>query len=202
MNSKTLFQGAEAFILKDKSKIIKQRVPKSYRIPVLDNKLRTQRTRKETKILEKLSKIIPVPKIISSSDKSAEIKMEFIEGKKLSNNLDKLNNSGKICEQIGKNLAKIHDIDIIHGDLTTSNMIYSNNKVYFIDFGLGYESNKAEDKAVDLHLIKEALEAKHFKNHEKFFNSILKGYKTSKHSKEVINRLNKVELRGRYKQAY
>ena len=81
-------------------------------------------------------------------------------------------------------------------------MIYSKNKVYFIDFGLGYESNKTEDKATDLHLIKQALEAKHFKFFESLFKSILKGYKISKNCSEVLKRLEAVEKRGRYKQSY
>ncbi|MEI6850166.1 MAG: serine/threonine protein kinase, partial [archaeon] len=92
--------------------------------------------------------------------------------------------------------------NIIHGDLTTSNMIYSKNEVYFIDFGLGYESSNIEDKATDLHLIKQALEAKHFKYFEKLFNSILKGYKISKNYSLVVKRLEAVEKRGRYKQSY
>lgn len=204
MTKGIISQGAEALIIKNKDKVTKQRTPKSYRLSILDQKLRTQRTRKEAKLLEKASKLIPVPKIIKSSDKSMEIEMEFIDGKKLSDNLDKLENAEEICEEIGRNLAKIHDSSIIHGDLTTSNMILNekDNKVYFIDFGLGYESNKSEDKAVDLHLIKQALEAKHFLHHQDFFKAIIKGYKTSKHSKEVLNRLDKVEKRGRYKQAY
>ena len=83
-------------------------------------------------------------------------------------------------------------------------MIYKEkeNKVYFIDFGLGFESKKIEDKAVDLHLIKQALEAKHFKNYEKFFRAIQEGYKLSKHHEATLSRLKVVEKRGRYKGAY
>ena len=195
-------QGAEAILIKENSLIIKNRIKKSYRIPQLDEKLRKQRTRKEIRILEKASLLIPVPKIISFSEKSNIIKMEYINGKKLSDHLDRLKNAIKISEMIGKNIAKLHDNNIIHGDLTTSNMIYSKNKVYFIDFGLSFESSKIEDKAVDLHLIKEALEAKHFKHADKLFKSILQGYKTSKNYKETLSRLKKVELRGRYKQQY
>ena len=68
-------------------------------------------------------------------------------------------------------------------------------KLYFIDFGLGFFSTKAEDKAVDLHLLKQALESKHYKNFEKLYKTILKNYK----HKDVLKRLEKVELRGRYK---
>ena len=114
--------------------------------------------------------------------------LKFIKGKKLSEHLDKLLNPEKICKQIGQSLAILHDNNIIHGDLTTSNLIYNQkqNKVYFIDFGLGFISSKIEDKAVDLHLIKEALEAKHSTIYEKAFESVLQGYKISKNYKTTI----------------
>ena len=74
--------------------------------------------------------------------------------------------------------------------------------VYFIDFGLGFHSDRIEDKAVDLHLIKQALEARHSKIYEKAFKAVLQGYKISKNYKEAIKRLEKVEKRGRYKAQY
>ena len=103
-------------------------------------------------------------------------------------------------KQVGESIAKIHDADIIHGDLTTSNMILSNERVFFIDFGLGYISKKIEDKAVDLHLLKHALEAKHFKNWKILFEKFLEGYKKGKESKKILERLTAVEKRGRYKE--
>ena len=104
-----------------------------------------------------------------------------------------------VIKEAGKQISLLHKNDIIHGDLTTSNMILSKeNKVSIIDFGLGYISKKIEDKAVDLHLIKQALEAKHFKNHEELFKNLIKNYK-SKDSKKVLERLKAVEKRGRYK---
>lgn len=226
MKSNIIAQGAEAILIRENNKLIKRRIPKSYRLPALDEKLRKQRTRKEAKLLEKASKLIPVPNVLKSSDKTMEILMPFIEGKKLSDSLDSLKNASAVCIQIGENMAKLHDADIIHGDLTTSNMILVENQntsqqnipkspspahqpspinnsplVFFIDFGLGFESQKIEDKAVDIHLIKQALEAKHFKNYESFFSSVLEGYKLSKNHLAVLNRLKKVEARGRYKQA-
>jgi len=196
-------QGAEAIISLEKDVITKDRIKKSYRLPILDQRLRKQRTKKESKILEKTSTLIPVPKLIKTDDKE-KIEMQFIEGKKLSEHLDSLKNAEEIYKLIGENIAILHDNNIIHGDLTTSNMIYSTkeNKLYFIDFGLSFESNKAEDKAVDLHLIKQALEAKHFSKFELFFKAVLEGYKLSKNFKETIKRLESVEKRGRYKQAY
>jgi len=204
MTSQIIGTGAEAVLIHQDGKLIKRRIKKSYRIEELDEKLRKQRTKKESKLLEKAAKIIPVPKLIKTDEKSKEIEMEFLEGKKLSDNLDSLKNAEEICIEIGENIAKLHDADIIHGDLTTSNMIYKEkeNKVYFIDFGLGFESKKAEDRAVDVHLIKQALEAKHFDNYEKFFKAILTGYKLSKNYQATLNRLKAVEKRGRYKGNY
>jgi len=102
---------------------------------------------------------------------------------------------------MGINLALLHNAEIIHGDLTTSNMIISKETLYFIDFGLGFQSNKVEDKAVDLHLIKQALEAKHYEISKECFKFILAGYKQeAKNFNQILARLKKVESRGRYKQ--
>ena len=129
--------------------------------------------------------------------------MPFIQGKKLSEHLDNftLNKQKQICKKIGQSIAKLHNSDIIHGDLTTSNMIFveKEDKVYFIDFGLGFISHKIEDKAVDLHLLKQALEAKHFKHWKELVKEVLKSYEKSTDSKIVLERLKAVEKRGRYK---
>lgn len=199
---KLIALGAEAIIKEKNNQIIKSRIKKSYRIPQLDEKIRQQRTRTETKLLEKAKTIIPVPTVLSSSEAEKKIILENIKGKKLSQHLDKLKNKNIIATQIGLSLSKIHDEGIIHGDLTTSNLILKKDKVYFIDFGLGFISHKIEDKAVDLHLIKEALQAKHPKNAKQLFLSILKGYKSSKNAKATIQQLDKVEKRGRYKAQY
>jgi len=195
-----LSQGAEALIEIEGVNVLKNRIKKSYRLSFLDQKLRKQRTRREAKLLTKAENIIPVPKIITNDDYS--ITLELIKGKKLSEHLDKLSNSLKVCKLIGENLAKLHDNNIIHSDLTTSNMILKSDKVYFIDFGLGFESNRLEDKATDLRLIKQAFEAKHSKKSKLYFSSLLKGYYKSKNAKIVLNQLKKVESRGRYKTQY
>ena len=198
---KTLIsQGAEAKIYLDKKLIIKERVPKNYRIKELDEKIRKYRTRREISILEKASKIINVPKLISFND--FKIVVEFIDGKKLADYLDSFDNKKRfwICKLVGNNIALLHNNNIIHGDLTTSNMILKGNDVYFIDFGLSFIDQKEEHKAVDLHLLKQALESKHYKNYNSSFKAVLDGYKeNSNNYKLIIERLNKVEGRGRYK---
>lgn len=195
MKPKIIQQGAEATILLDKNQITKDRTKKSYRLPIIDKKLRTRRTKAEAKIINKLSKIINVPKIIET-DNQEKIVMEYLKGEKLSDHLEKLNWKN-ICKEIGKTITKIHDQNIIHGDLTTSNMIYK-NKLFLIDFGLGFHSHKIEDKAVDLHLLKQALEAKHFSIFPEAYNIILKNYKANK-ADLIIERINIIEKRGRYR---
>ena len=210
MTPKLIAQGAEAKIILSKDIVTKDRISKSYRIPELDKKIRKSRTKAETKLLNKASQIINCPLPINNQSlrgggvgkpKDFKIKMPFIDGKKLSDHLDKfpLKQQKQICKQIGEDVAKLHDAEIIHGDLTTSNMVLKDNKIFFIDFGLGYISHKFEDKAVDIHLFKQALEAKHFRNWEVLFKEFEKGYSKSKDSKIVFERLKAVEKRGRYK---
>jgi len=93
----------------------------------------------------------------------------------------------------------LKDVKLIEEYQKRGDINLPNFKVFFIDFGLGFISKKIEDKAVDIHLLKQALEAKHFKNWETLFNSFLEGYRKSKEAKQVLERLKVVELRGRYR---
>lgn len=203
MKEKILSSGAEAEIYLKGEYVIKKRIKKSYRLKEIDEKIRKTRTRLEKRILEKAKKIINVPEILKEESNDYEIKMEFIPGKKLAEDLNKIpiKEQIQIAKKIGKILGKLHKNGIIHGDLTTSNIIYHNSKIYLLDFGLSKLDGKIEDKAVDLHLLRQALEAKHFENYDKLFLEIKKGY--SKENKEecekVFERLNQVEKRGRYK---
>jgi len=213
--TKLIQQGAEAKIFLNtlpKPTISKQRTPKGYRHPQLDMKIRKRRTKSEAKILIKAASFgANVPKMLESQktinphtgetirDFSSLI-IEYINGDKLSQTLNTYEEKFqfKIMQKLGKQTALLHQNNIIHGDLTTSNTIWKDNKVFIIDFGLGFTSTKQEDKAVDLHLIKQALEAKHFQNHEKLFENFCKGY-IWQDSEKILERLKVVEKRGRYK---
>ncbi len=202
MRQKIIAQGAEAKIYLIKDKVVKDRISKKYRLRELDNKIRRRRTKAEAKLLTKASKIILCPKPLADPGSGRMIHMPYVDGLKLSNELNnfELKKQKEICKQIGESVSKLHNNNIIHGDLTTSNMIYKNGEVYFIDFGLGFISRKFEDKAVDIHVLKQALEAKHFENWEVLFKEFEKAYKTkNKEAETVFERLKKVEKRGRYK---
>lgn len=200
MKQEIISTGAESVIYKKDKIINKKRIKKSYRISELDDKIRKLRTRSEAKILEKVGKVVNVPKVLKSQETSKEIFMEFIDGKKISTSLDKfsLKQQKEVVRRIGEGVTKLHDVNIIHGDLTTSNMIWKNNEIYFIDFGLGFYSTKIEDRAVDLYLFKQALEAKHFENFEILFKEFLEYYKP-KNKDKILTQLKKVEKRRRYK---
>ena len=190
-------------MFKENNLVIKERIPKSYRIKELDDKIRKYRTRREINILEKASKIIPVPKLDkASSEKEFKVVMDYIDGKKLAEFLDSFEDKKRIqvCKIIGNQVALLHNNNIVHGDLTTSNMLLKDNELYFIDFGLSFIDQKEEHKAVDLHLLKQALESKHYKHYESSFKAVLEGYKEiSNNYKAILDRLDKVEGRGRYK---
>jgi len=181
--------GAESKVFLNKGIVIKKRFSKNYRIKEIDEVLRKSRTRIEAKILEKVGS----PDLISTN-RTDTVEMQYLKGSLIRDELDK---KPILAKQIGQRLSKMHDMGIIHGDLTTSNMILT-DEVNFIDFGLSYFSEKIEDKAVDIHLFKQALESKHYKVFNKAYKEFLKGYKPKK-VKQILERLIAVQSRGRYK---
>jgi TP53 regulating kinase-like protein len=146
---KLIAQGAEAKVyLTEDGKILKERLKKNYRIDQLDTFLRKTRTRKEAKIMSDLKRLgLKAPIVYDTTDFSIE--MEHIDGKKLKDILNG-ENAKEICRKIGHDVSVMHKGDIIHGDLTTSNIIVKNGEIYFIDFGLSIETKSLEQKAADL----------------------------------------------------
>ena len=194
---KQIGDGAEAIIYLD-TDVIKERVKKPYRHKNIDIKLRKFRTRRESKVLKKLEEInFPAPRLIKMDDKKMKVVMEYIDAPRLRDVITN-KNQDKLCKEIGKLVAELHNKDIIHGDLTTSNMLFK-DKLFFIDFGLSFFSKRIEDKAVDIHLFRQALESKHHEIWRNAFKNFLSGYKTADDYKEIILRFEQVEGRGRYK---
>ena len=191
-------QGAEAILYKEENKVLKDRISKNYRQKDLDKSLRKARTRREAKVLTKLKEInVPGPELLDMDDKHMRISMSFINGNKVRDILNK--NHIELSREIGRKVAKLHANNIIHADLTTSNMIFD-KEIHLIDFGLSFFSTKEEDKAVDLRLLDRALESKHHDIHEECIKSVLEGYKENyPDAEKVLSRLEKVQLRGRNK---
>ncbi|MBW6452049.1 MAG: Kae1-associated serine/threonine protein kinase [DPANN group archaeon] len=194
---KILQRGAEANISCKDGVVVKDRVSKGYRETLLDETIRKSRTKAEAKLISDAARAgVRVPKVFDIQKYVLEI--EHIKGGKLKNILTS-KNMADICKKIGISVAKLHNAEIIHGDLTTSNMIFSDNEVYFIDFGLGFYSIKVEDMATDLNLLKEAFESTHYQIADDAFSLVLESYiETINNSSEVMERLKEIGLRGRY----
>jgi len=190
-------RGAEAILYRDGENLVKERIKKGYRIDQLDSKLISERTKREAKILGEVRRAgVNAPRIIKI--KNNTLIMEFIDGIRLKEYINKTGNVD-IAEDIGKQVGLMHKNNFIHGDLTTSNMILSNEKVFFIDFGLGDYSTKNEDKGTDISLIKEAFKSTHFKYLDELWVRFIKGYKQNNdRAEEVLKALKAIEKRGRY----
>lgn len=194
-------KGAEAILYKDGEKLVKERVKKEYRIEEIDRKIRKQRTKHEAKILKSANEIIPVPKIFKVLKNECKIEMEFIHGRTLKDFFENCSRKEitEKSEKIGNFIAKLHSKNIVHNDLTTSNMLLSNSEIYFIDFGLAIHSTRIEDKAMDLVVLKKAIKATHPKKFKEIWERILKGYKKESNAyKEIFNRITEIEKRVRY----
>jgi TP53 regulating kinase-like protein len=100
---------------------------------------------------------------------------------------------------IGEAAARLHSAGIVHGDMTTSNMILRENELFVIDFGLSKPSGKVEDQAVDLYLLYEALRSTHFRWLEEAWKNILKAYKQKySNAGAVLDRIERIKQRRRY----
>ena len=197
-------KGAEAdiytLVWNNSKTIMKIRKPKNYRNPTLDNNLRKQRTIRESQTLMEVKSFgIPAPLVYFVNLRDSSIIMQRIPGKPIHD----LPNSKiiSLSRQMGNHVGLLHKNGIMHGDLTTSNFILFQDKVYVIDFGLSQKTIKPEDHAVDLRLIKEILNSAHANIMEESWKNFLLGYRKvaglTKYS-QIIKLVSEIESRGRY----
>ncbi|EMR73264.1 Mn2+-dependent serine/threonine protein kinase [Thermoplasmatales archaeon SCGC AB-539-N05] len=144
---------------------------------------------------------VPVPIIYDVDLENNVITMEYLEGSRIKDILNSIDEDERadICKKIGKYIARLHNNDLIHGDITTSNMILVNERIHFIDFGLGEKNSEIEAKGVDLHVLMEALASAH-SQHPKCFDYVLEGYKQElkTNSAPIIKKIEEIVKRGRY----
>jgi len=183
--------------------ITKKRLKKTYRIPEIDNKIRKLRTKSEARILSHVKNsgiLTPIIYDVDIHDKN--ITMEYIKGNTVKDIIDDLsyNKRKELSFKIGEYISLMHEMDIIHGDLTTSNMIINKNgDLVFIDFGLSYYSNLLEDKADDLLVLKKSIKSVDYNVSLETFNWILDAYlENSSNPLEFRNKIDEIEHRGRY----
>ena len=203
-----IYKGAEAEIyLEDwfnQLSVRKKRVPKPYRVPDLDESIRRSRTVHEATLMQEARKLgVPVPTIYHIDPDSSSFLMEYIDGVTLKEELASLSpeKRRKRCELLGRLLARMHGGGIVHGDMTISNVISLEDKLFLIDFGLGAFSKEIEDRGVDVLLLNRAMKSTHIRFHSDIFAAFTKGYSAEagrKVGQEILEKMHEIEKRGRY----
>jgi len=198
-----VYRGAEAELWKSEylgmPAVEKHRVPKTYRIKEIDDRIRRERIVLETNMLVNAKEAVKTPHIFDVDLERKSILMEFIEGDKVKDLFLREGWIQRVSKKIGESVARLHSINIIHGDLTTSNMILGDGgEIYFIDFGLASKSDKTEDKAMDLVVFKKMLNSTHYKYFSEIWSAFLDGYSGYKKSGEIVRKITEIEKRARY----
>ena len=203
-----LAKGAEADLWLDpdwngRRVLIKRRVAKAYRHPELDREIRRFRTVHEADIIHRAKGAgVPTPVLYQVDPEGAAIVMQHVEGEMVREVVDRLDCDGRrrLFRVIGLQAGRLHGAGIVHGDMTTSNMIRAGDRVVFIDFGLGEVSREAEKRGVDLHLMRRMLTSTHFRHTEELFDAFEGGYRDAlgAEADEALRRMGEIERRGRY----
>ena len=172
--------------------MIKRRLSKGYRTPRLDARLIAERTRAEARLIAGARKAgVSTPVIRDVTHDS--IVMEYVDGEMLKHVL-----APDTVERTGEMVGRMHAAGIIHGDLTTSNIIIRDGAPVFIDFGLAYVSSEIEARGVDVHVFFQTLESTSA-DYERLSMAFRKGYATATDdADEVLGRVEEIRMRGRY----
>lgn len=204
-------QGAEARVFEStfvgRRSIIKERFSKKYRHPSLDSKLTLKRLNAEARCMTKARRLgVSTPVLYAVDPVLHSLTFEYVEGPSVKEIFLDFGEKGIIEErmddmakQIGDAIGKLHDGGLVHGDLTTSNMLVQSgtNQLVLIDFGLSFTSTLPEDKAVDLYVLERALLSMH-SSCGNVMDRILAAYKkSSKQWSSTLNKLAQVRQRGR-----
>jgi TP53 regulating kinase and related kinases len=208
--STLLKKGAEASLYlttwHDKQVLVKARLPKRYRPEQLDLSIRRYRTVHEPQLMHEAKRAgVPTPTLFMVDVENATITMEYIKGEQvkqfLNSNVPKVKRQD-LCAKIGELIGRLHVHGVIHGDLTTSNMILtSEGRIFFVDFGLGEKTMEFEARGVDLHLLKRALQSTHYQFAEECFTAATQGYASvlgEDEAEMVFEKIREIEKRGRY----
>lgn len=217
-------QGAEALVYKTTFltpatfAALKVRPAKTWRHPTLDKRLTRQRILAESRTLVKCRKEgVPVPAVLALDWEKGWMVSEWIEGRSVKEAIRGRDVEGEaglraLLGRIGKVVGKLHSVGVVHGDLTTSNMMLRpgqsiegmvpnglDGEIILIDFGLATQATQEEDRAVDLYVLERAFGSTHPRE-EAMFDVVLEAYTDSyKSAKLTLKRLEDVRMRGRKK---
>jgi len=204
-----LHRGAEADLFLSElppwKAVVKRRVRKVYRHEELDAKIRKERTVRESSAIRE-AKVAGTraPSILGLDLERFSIIMTFIDGKVARDAIDTMSDSRRISllEELGRQVGFLHSAGIVHGDLTTSNIILpEDGKPFIIDFGMASRTSEPEDRGTDLHLLQRSLIATHALDPTSSFRRVVKGYHESagdKIAESSLRKAGEIARRGRY----
>ncbi|ROV93981.1 hypothetical protein VSDG_06309 [Cytospora chrysosperma] len=226
---------------------LKYRPPKPYRHPILDARLTRQRILAEARVLARCRReAVPVPAVYCVDEAAGWLMMEWVEGQpvrvgvnawlgdKTEDEVNRAAGAGEgdggqgnaelvgLMRRVGAAVGKLHAAGLVHGDLTTSNMMLRpaargkeeggakggagedgvaggvlDGEIVIIDFGLASQSSSEEDRAVDLYVLERAFLSTHPRA-QKLFDEVLAGYGQGfKGARPVLKKLEDVRMRGR-----
>lgn len=199
--------GAEATIylvkLREMPMVVKMRVPKPYRNPVIDRDVRTRRTLTEVRTMTRAHDLgVKVPHVLHVDLLNSAIYMEYVEGKELRYLLHgDPDESISYAGTLGDYLGRIHEAGMYHGDPVPSNVIVSERDLYLIDFGLSGYSNDVEEHAIDLNLVERSLESSFPSSSRRFIDEVWSAYegvRGPERAEEVKRRVQEIRKRARY----
>ncbi len=192
-----LDNGAEALVYLEegpdgKKVLVKERVPKVYRHKEIDEMIRKERNRTEARLMSEARRSgVSTPIIYDVED--FKLQMQYIEGVPIKYLITPM-----ISEKVGELVGKLHTSGIVHGDLTTSNLLIAGERLYLLDFGLAYFDKGLEARGVDVHVLFQTFESTH-NAHEALVEAFKKGYqRTFIDSEDVLNRVEEIKKRARY----
>ena len=203
-------RGAEATVTIEGDRVVKRRVPKAYRNPDLDDRLRGERTRAEARLTSAARRVgVPTPIVHDVDPETGTLLVQRVGSDDLA-----AGPTPDRCRAVGRHLAAIHDAGFVHGDLTTRNVRIPGGgvdddalpegvhdagapaDVFLIDFGLGYHTRHVEDHAMDLHVFRGSV-AGTTTDPDALLDAFEAGYADAGDG-AVIERLREIEGRGRY----
>ena len=208
LRGRLLYKGAEADVIQGEwqgmEAVFKVRRPLTYRLKVLDEAIRRQRTVHEAEMIH-LAKGAGVasPALYNVDVPQCTLVMEFVRGERVKDIVPTLppGELGEIFSEFGAAVAKLHRSGIMHGDLTTANVVRRDRALVFIDFGLSIRTARLEDHAVDMRLIKETLVGAHSGASARALEALNRGYARvagPSRTRAVLKQLQSIERRGRY----
>ena len=213
-------QGAEArvYALRDatgRALVAKHRFAKAYRTGALDARLRKERLLQEVRCLARCrSARIDTPAVLMVDTARHLLYLERVPGQTVRDFVESRAGSdpaavAAVMRHLGAVIARIHDLGMTHGDLTTSNFMARPTPgdgagvgVCVIDFGLGSLQASPEDKAVDLYVLDRAISSTHDESGA-LLDTILDAYRAaSPEGEATLKRLDAVRLRGRKRDCF